>query len=209
LAAEAGVDTIEHCSWIGADPSTTVTDGEAVSLMVRNDVRVDHAIIPRPYLFPDECDEPPSAEEAWWLAMLKVRWPFLRRMQEAGITVFLGTDAAFGPWPGTEMWPGFEDMARAIEVMVSWAGFSPLEAITMATGEAAKALRLDGEVGSIEVGKRADLILLEADPLADIRALRDVALVFRDGRIVADHGQIMVGGRQGDREALRRWELPI
>jgi imidazolonepropionase-like amidohydrolase len=194
LAAEAGVDTIEHCSWIGSDPRTTVTDETAVDLMVSNGVRVDHAIIPRPYLFPDEYSKPLTAEEDWWLNMLKIRWPFLHHMQQRGVIVFLGTDAAFGPWPGTRDWPGSQEMARAIEVMVRHAGFSPMEAIALATREAARAIRLDREIGTVEQGKRADLILLSRDPLKDIRALREVEMVFRDGKLVARHGQIVLPG---------------
>jgi imidazolonepropionase-like amidohydrolase len=196
LAAEAGIDTIEHCSWIGADPGTTITDATAVDWMVKHDVRVDHAIIPRPYLFPDETPAAPTVEEAWWLAMLKVRWPFLHSMRAQGVTVFLGTDAAFGPWPGTDCWPGFQEMARAIEILVRWADFTPMDAILTATREAARALRLDGEVGTVEVGKRADIILVTGDPLQDIRALRRPELVFRDGRLVARQGQIVLPGAQ-------------
>jgi imidazolonepropionase-like amidohydrolase len=194
LAAEAGVDTIEHCSWIGENPQTTVTNLTAVEAMVRNGVRVDHAIIPRPYLFPDEGNAEPTAEERWWLDMLEVRWPFLHVMREKGVTVFLGTDAAFGPWPGTGCWPGFQEMARAIEILVRRAAFSPMDAIRLATGEAARGIGLDREVGTIEPGKRADLILLARDPLQDIRALRQVAMVFRDGRLVARQGQIVLDG---------------
>jgi imidazolonepropionase-like amidohydrolase len=194
LAAEAGVDTIEHCSWIGSDPRTTVTDETAVDWMVKNGVRVDHAIIPRPYLFPEEGGGPPSAEELWWLSMLKVRWPFLHHMRERGVPVFLGTDAAFGPWPGTGLWPGFEEMARAVEIMVQRAGFTPMGAISMATRETARALRLDGQIGTVEQGKRADVILVARDPLKDIRALREVEMVFRDGRLVAQRGQIVLPG---------------
>jgi imidazolonepropionase-like amidohydrolase len=181
LCAEAGVDTIEHCSWIGSEPQSVVTDEGAVELMVKNGVRVDHAIIPRPYLFPDEGGAVRSAEDAWWLSLLKVRWPFLHHMRRQGVTVFLGTDAAFGCWPGTACWPGFEDMARAVEIMVRWGGFSPMDAIALATREAARALRLDREIGTIEPGRRADLILLAGDPLADIRALRQVRFVMKGG----------------------------
>jgi imidazolonepropionase-like amidohydrolase len=198
LAAEAGVDTIEHCSWIGSDGKGAETDEAAVDWMVKQGVRVDHAIIPRPNLFADEGGAP-TAQEQWWLTMLKVRWPFLRHMREGGVTVFLGTDACFGPWPGTAFWPGFQDLARAVEVMVQWAGFSPLEAISMATREAAKALRLDREIGTIEPGRRADLILLVSDPLKNIRALRDVEMVFRDGRLIAQKGQVVLPGSQSAR----------
>jgi len=198
LAAEAGVDTIEHCSWIGSDPRTTVTDELAVEQMMKHGVKVDHAIIPRPYLFPDEDGEEPSPEERWWLNMLKVRWPFLHIMQARGVPIFLGTDAAFGLWPGTNRWPGFQEMARAIEVMVHRAKFSPSEALALATREAARALNLDGEIGTVEAGKRADLILLADDPLRDVRALRRVEMVFRDGQLVARHGTIVLPGAPAD-----------
>jgi imidazolonepropionase-like amidohydrolase len=197
LAAEAGIDSIEHCSWIGADPRTTVTDSTAVEWMVRNKVRVDHAIIPRPYLFPEEGSQPPTAEEEWWLQMLKIRWPFLHYMRTQGVTVFLGTDAAFGLWPGTDCWPGFQEMARAIEIMVRWGGFSPMDAITLGTREAARALSLDREIGTIESGKRADLIVLAGDPLKDIQALRQPETVFRDGQQVANRGCLALPGAPG------------
>ena len=209
LCAETGVDTIEHCSWIGPDAKTAVTDKQAVAMMVKNGVRVDHAIIPRPYLVPQEHPGEIGAETRWWLDMLRVRWPFLHYMRQQGVTVFLGTDAAYGPWPGTDLWPGFQDFARAIEIMVSWADFTPMAAIRMATSEAAKALRLDREIGSITPGKRADLILLEKDPLADIRALRDVAMVLRDGAVVANRGQIILGTTRTRGGSLRGWELPV
>jgi imidazolonepropionase-like amidohydrolase len=204
LAAEAGVDTIEHCSWIGSDFRTTVTDKTAVEQMAKNGVRVDHAIIPRPYLFPDEGNPEPSAEEQWWFNMLKVRWPFLHYMRGQGVTVFLGTDAAFGPWPGTDRWPGFQEMTRAIEVMVRWGEFTPMEALTLATREAARALGLDRKIGTVEKGKWADLILLANDPLTDIRALREVQLVFRDGQLVARDGHIVLPGASVSFEPPRK-----
>ncbi len=194
LAAEGGVDTIEHSSWIGSDYRTTVTNEAAVDWMVKNEVHVDHAIIPRPYQFPGEGGGPPSAEGEWWLSMLKVRWPFLHHMRERGVSVFLGTDACFGPWPGTAFWPRSQDLARAIEIIVDQAGFAPMEAISMVTSEAARALRLDREIGTIEPGKRADLILVARDPLKKIQALREVAMVFRDGRLVARKGQVVLAG---------------
>jgi imidazolonepropionase-like amidohydrolase len=208
LAARTGVDTIEHCSWIGDNPRATVTDESAVEAMLANGVAVDHAIIPRPYLFADEHALAPSPEEAWWLAMLRVRWPFLHHMRERGVTVFIGTDAAFGPWPETSDWPGFQDLARAIEIVVRWAGFTPLNALALATREAAKGLHLDQEIGTLEPGKRADFVLLEGDPLEDICALRDVALAFRDGELVAERGRIVLTSNRTAAGSPRGWELP-
>ncbi len=82
-------------------------------------------------------------------------------------------------------------MARAIEVLVRWAGFTPLEAIGMATAEAARSLGLEDR-GSIRPGKRADLVLVSGDPTEDIRALRRAERVFRDGRLVASRGRIVL-----------------
>ncbi|MCJ7738682.1 MAG: amidohydrolase family protein, partial [Anaerolineae bacterium] len=208
LAAAAGFDTIEHCSWIGGADGRTVTDDEAVNFMVKNGVCVDHAIVPRPYLFPEEVGEEKTAEEEWWFDMLKIRWPFLHEMRRRGVPVILGTDAAYGTWPGTDLWPGFQDLARAVEIVVEWAEFDPMDAIKMVTSEPAKVLSLDGEVGTIEVGKRADLVLLAGDPLTDIRALRDVEMVFRDGSLIAQHGRVVLSGARREVAGPRGWALP-
>jgi imidazolonepropionase-like amidohydrolase len=192
LAAEAGVDTIEHCSWIGNNAGETITDEAAVDWMLANDVRVDHAIVPRPYLFPGECSAAPNAEEEWWLRMLQVRWPYLHHMRERGVTVCAATDAAFGPWPGHPGWRGAEDMARALEILVRHGGFTPAAAIALGTSEAARALGLDAEIGAVRPGLRADLLMLARNPLDDIRALREAEMVFLEGRLAAHRGRLVV-----------------
>jgi len=194
LAAEAGVDTIEHCSWISGDGKRSEPDEAAVDAMVKNGVRVDHAIIPRPYQFADETGTAPSPKEKWLTNLLRVRWPYLHHMRERGIAVILGTDACFGLWPGTTLWPGFQDLARAVEIIARDGGFLPMEAIRLVTSEAARALHIDSDIGSIEPGKRADLILVAQDPLKDVRALRNVEVVFRDGRLVARNGHPLLPG---------------
>jgi len=63
-------------------------------------------------------------------------------------------------------------------------GLTPMEAITAATGAAARILRAQDEIGTIKVGKRADLVILDADPLLDIRNTSRIWNVIQDGRIV-------------------------
>ena len=63
-------------------------------------------------------------------------------------------------------------------------GFTPLQALTAATKSGAIAARLDRELGTLAAGKRADLVMLSADPLTDIRHIRRVDTVIKDGRIV-------------------------
>ncbi|MDO8485769.1 MAG: amidohydrolase family protein, partial [Candidatus Limnocylindrales bacterium] len=64
-------------------------------------------------------------------------------------------------------------------------GASPMAAIRAATSSAARLLGLDGEVGSVEPGKRADLVLVDGDPLADLRRLAAPRLVMQGGLVVS------------------------
>jgi imidazolonepropionase-like amidohydrolase len=71
--------------------------------------------------------------------------------------------------------------------LIDGSGRSPMEAIVAATRSNAFAVGLEGDVGLLEAGKLADIIVLKRDPLADIRALasgRELAHVVKDGRIV-------------------------
>jgi imidazolonepropionase-like amidohydrolase len=64
-------------------------------------------------------------------------------------------------------------------------GASPMAAIQAATSAASRLLGLDAEVGTIEPGRLADVILVEGDPLADLRRLAAPRLVMQGGRVVA------------------------
>jgi imidazolonepropionase-like amidohydrolase len=103
----------------------------------------------------------------------------LKKLFDAGVHVGFGTDS--GALPGRI--PGFAEH-RELELMVQ-AGLTPMQAITAATGENAKLLHsLDR--GTIAVGKRADLLVLDADPLVDIRNTRKIVAVYHDGRSISD-----------------------
>jgi imidazolonepropionase-like amidohydrolase len=103
----------------------------------------------------------------------------LKRLFDAGVNVGFGTDS--GALPGRI--PGFSEH-RELELMVE-AGLTPIQAITAATGENAKLLHA-ADRGTIAVGKRADLLIVDADPLVDIRNTRTIHAVYHDGRNIAD-----------------------
>lgn len=108
-------------------------------------------------------------------------------MHRAGVPVLAGTDAAFPdgtPW----IWPGY-GLHDELELLVE-AGLSPAEAIAAASGRAASHLGIAG-VGTIEAGNAADIVLLTADPLADIRNTKAIA-------------DVIIGGKFVDRDAIVR-----
>ncbi len=110
----------------------------------------------------------------------------LKKLFDAGVYVGFGTDS--GALPGRI--PGFAEH-RELELMVR-AGLTPMQAITAATGENAKLLHVTDR-GTIAVGKRADLLVLDADPLMDIRNTRKIVAVYHDGRNVAIAGMDLPG----------------
>ena len=93
---------------------------------------------------------------------------------KAGAKLTFGTDAAVYPY-------GLG--ARQFAYMVRY-GMSPMQAIQAATTEAARALGKEGQVGSLRKGAWGDLIAVNSDPLADIRALEHVGGVIKAGELV-------------------------
>jgi imidazolonepropionase-like amidohydrolase len=89
---------------------------------------------------------------------------------------------------GNYSWMPYGKMhAKEAEIFVRYGGYTPLEAITACTRENAFAVGLENEVGVLEAGKLADIIILKQNPLADISLLQDssnLAVVIKDGKKV-------------------------
>jgi imidazolonepropionase-like amidohydrolase len=103
----------------------------------------------------------------------------LKKLFDAGVSVGFGTDS--GALPGRV--PGFAEH-HELGLMVR-AGLTPMQAITAATGENAKLLHA-ADRGTIEVGKRADLLVLDADPLVEIGNTQRIFAVYHDGHNIVD-----------------------
>ena len=95
---------------------------------------------------------------------------------KAGVRIAYGTDSGVYP---------HGDNARQFAYMVRY-GLSPMEAIRAATLSSAQLLGREGELGSIAVGKYADLIAVDGDPSQDVERLRSVRAVMKNGRIFLD-----------------------
>jgi imidazolonepropionase-like amidohydrolase len=96
----------------------------------------------------------------------------IKALYDAGVPLVAGSDTGLIGY----------GIDRELELYVQ-AGVPAMAAIQIATLGSARAMRLDRESGSIEIGKRADLMLVEGDPLANISDLRRVTKVIRDGEV--------------------------
>jgi len=96
----------------------------------------------------------------------------LRALHAAGVPIVAGTDKALPA----------HSLHRELELYVQ-AGLTPMQVIQIATLGSARVLDMDREAGSIEAGKRADMILVDGNPLTDFSALRRVVRVISNGRV--------------------------
>ncbi len=104
---------------------------------------------------------------------LSVLYANAAKLKAAGVEVALGTD--MWAFPGAGVHIELEDFVRA--------GWTPVEAIRAATLVSARSVGADADRGTIENGKRADFVVLENDPVHDIRNTRSIERVFKGGRV--------------------------
>ena len=181
-ALDAGVDSIEHATFIEPDGSYVFNphlaeriagQGVRVSPTVQTGYRRREKLLAM-----KEEGHALTPEDKIRLEDLQIKCErqveFLGRLwSEWGITIVAGTDAI----------SSFGDYCLGLELQVE-AGMSTAEVIRSATGVAAQAVGLDHLVGTLAPGKEADLIVVDRDPLADIRALRSMRMVMQRGGIV-------------------------
>ncbi|HET9771551.1 MAG TPA: amidohydrolase family protein [Acidimicrobiia bacterium] len=157
--ARAGVDLILHASFIDdAALEAVVESGAALCptwTFLANLVDYGHKVGASPRLV----DLFRSEIEATAVG--------IRKAYDAGVKLLCGSESGFSLTPYGH-WH-----ARELELFVRYLGLSPLEAITCATANGAFALRLEGQIGTVEPGRLADVIVVDGDPLADIRLLAD------------------------------------
>ena len=170
-AIRAGVKSIEHGIWL---------DDEAIELMIKHEVYLVPTLVAPVQVLRRAEAEPGSMPE---YAITKSRQVIpahhdsFRRAVVAGVRVAMGTDSGVGP---------HGQNAEELALMVQ-CGMTPMQAIVATTHHAAKLLKLDHDLGTVEPGKIADLVLVKGDPLADIQVLRpheNILLVMQSGDIV-------------------------
>jgi imidazolonepropionase-like amidohydrolase len=167
-AIEAGVDSIEHGCYLDEDPELiTMMAEKGIFFVPTFTVYIFHREVSPPHVRARGRELEPHHLES------------LHRALEAGVKVGAGTDAG-----------GHRHHinARELQCLVE-AGMAPLQALQTATGWAAECLGIERDVGSIQPGKLADLVVVDGDPLQDITVLQDLQrmkLVFKEGQLCID-----------------------
>jgi imidazolonepropionase-like amidohydrolase len=160
LALEEGVATIEH--------GALLDDGDLALLLDRRAWLVATLAI---LFHPDGIEKGDGGRPAIMAKVRRAREVVSARFPRilaSGVPLAVGTDSMHG------------EMAFELEMLVRF-GLTETAALVAATRGGAEACRIGGDTGTIAPGKRADLIALAGDPLADIRAMRRVTFVMRDG----------------------------
>lgn len=176
-AIEAGLDGQEHCRWESEAGNGKAYDRAWAERLVAKGIYVDNNLAHQVV----NIMASPHPEEA--LEVAYEEHAYLRDMKALGARMALCTDA------GTSK-VYFDSLASSAEAGVKIMDMTPMEAILACTRVPAEELGLEAEIGTVEGGKRADLLLVEGDPLTDITALARVDKVFRDGREVVSGGRL-------------------
>ena len=167
-AVEVGVDSIEHGSYLDEDPELLrMMEQKNIFFTPTFSVFVHHAAKGMPH------------GRRIATAFKEHQANSLRMALEAGVKVAAGSDE--GGWE-------HGNNAHEISCLVE-AGMTPMQAIVAATSTGAECLQLDDELGTIAAGKKADLILVDGDPLQDVSILewgKGVSFVMKDGNVALD-----------------------
>ena len=188
MAIEAGVDIITHC---GISGPIIPIPMETIQKMVDRDIACSILPITRSRMDALEKDAP----NATLTPYMKIGEMNRTNMIKAGVTLLVSTDAGIeNPVlraesatlaadtvdARTKLGEGHFNALVALEEM----GMEPMEILKSATSHVARAYKMDEDFGTLEVGKIADLVVLDANPLEDARNYRSIHLVIKDGQVV-------------------------
>ena len=165
-AVKAGVKSIEHGTYL-SDSTLKLMAQTGAFLVPTYTTLIDLREAGGDY------DDPVLHVRA--LHMIPVAQKMVRRARELGVRVVTGVDTQYGP----------QSVSRVSHEIISFTelGFTPMDAIKAATSLAAECLGLSAKTGRIASGFEADLIVVEGNPLDDIRQIQDVTVVVSNGRV--------------------------
>jgi imidazolonepropionase-like amidohydrolase len=176
MALKAGADTIEHMVFHDQDSLEKLVESQ-VPVTPTLSHRTDHAIEIR-----REIGTP-----SFTLEKMKKIQPYcfktFQAFYKAGVNIAMGTDMGFEPDIGSN--------ADELKIYVDL-GMKPMDAIMTTTRNAAKALHIDNELGTLEEGKLADIVLVKGNPAQNIEVLgkrENILMVLKEGKVCVDRAE--------------------
>jgi imidazolonepropionase-like amidohydrolase len=171
-AVEAGVDRIEHCTFLTHEG--VAFDPEIADRIAQENIYVCPTNSVDYRKIQDLQDIGEQKKCSALRDQLVATW---RGLLEHGVKFVAGSDAGM-----QKVFP--HDYALIMELMVWELGLSPMQAILSGTKVAAQALGMESEIGTLEIGKRADIVIVAGNPLEAIDSLRDIRLVMVGGGMI-------------------------
>ena len=166
-AVDAGVASIEHGYQLDDDLRAQMVDQGTVLVPTLLETMAEVTVSPQAR----------EKSERWH----RMAQESVAASAAAGVRIAVGTDAGLGPSHGTNL--------QELGLLVRFGGLSAMQTIVAATKTSAELCGLDAELGTIEVGKIADVVVIRGDPLADVEVVgrpENVLLVLKDGAVAVD-----------------------
>ena len=180
---EAGIHNLIHCSWLASNPSELYDyDRDVADQIAEKGIYVDPTLaLSHLNKLRGKAIRPDSGA----MRDPEKRFEILRDMWDRGVKFVTGMDSGMTN-------AHFDDFAYIPEVMVNNMYISPLEAITCATKTSAECLGMEDEIGTLEAGKSADVIVVNGNPLEDITKLHDVNTIISQGTLVKRENTLLI-----------------
>jgi imidazolonepropionase-like amidohydrolase len=163
---EAGDHPFNHFLWLDLVDLNGPEINEMMEALVNNDIPVD----PTLGIYEAMIKEEPQNQYLWPKVL-----QLTKMLYDNGVTILSGTDI-----PNFDLVPG-SSLHHELEILVE-AGISPLEVIKIATRNGAQALGIENDVGTIEPGKQADMIILSDNPVDEISNTKKIETVINNGQ---------------------------
>ena len=179
---EAGVHNIIHCTWLAEDEEQMYEyDPDVTDMIVEKGLWVDPTLaLGRLNKMRGRATGGAAAGQNQ-----ERRFEILRDMWDRGVKFVTGMDSGMTN-------ARFNDFAYIPQIMVEDMHITPMEAIVCSTKTSAECLGIEGETGTLEVGKAADVVIVDGDPTADIKAMHKVNTVVAQGNIVKREGVLSI-----------------
>ena len=180
---EAGIHNLIHCSWLASNPSELYDyDRDVADQIAEKGIYVDPTLaLSHLNKLRGRAIRPDSGA----MRDPEKRFEILRDMWDRGVKFVTGMDSGMTN-------AHFDDFAYIPEVMVNNMYISPIEAITCATKTSAECLGMEDEIGTLEAGKSADVIVVNGNPLEDITKLHDVNTIISQGTLVKKENTLLI-----------------